>query len=138
MLPMFISEAKFTNEFFTVEDTEVVQGMKQLNIGIDIKKFANELRYSLAEIEDSMPYGTVTDPQGISLRTCDDFPSIIVVNDPNERPTWVKTEDVVVGKAASAANAELLGFKKPEDYVTYSNFDSDLSSFIESVISKFS
>ena len=122
---------KFNNKFFNLDTTEIAVGTNQLNITIDLKKFANELKYSLAEVAGSLPTGVVTEPQGISIKNCFEFPSMIVATDPSVRPTWVKTEDITVGKAASAANADLLGFKKPEDYVTYENINTDIGSYFD-------
>ena len=122
---------KFDNEFWNVEDTEVASGSKQLNISIDLKKFANVLKYSLAEVSGVMPSGVVTDPQGISVRTCDTYPSIIVAESSNTRPVWKDLKDITVGYAANATNADMFGFKKPEDFVTYTNINSDITSYFD-------
>ena len=122
---------KFDNEFFKVEDTEIAQGTKQLNISIDLKSFANVLRYTLAEVSGNLPSGVVTDPQGISIRTCDRFPSIIVAEDNNSRPSWKELKDITVGHAAEATNTEMFGYKRPEDFVTYKNINSDITSYFD-------
>lgn len=122
---------KFDNEFWNVEDTEVASGSKQLNISIDLKKFANVFKYSLAEVSGVMPSGVVTDPQGISVRTCDTYPSIIIAESSNTRPVWKDLKDITVGYAANATNADMFGFKKPEDFVTYTNINSDITSYFD-------
>ena len=122
---------KFTNEFFDIDDVEISQGTKQLNIGINLKKFANVLKYALAESSGTLPTGVVTDPEGISIRSCHEYPSTIIAEDGNSRPKWVKLENLTVGQAASAANANMLGFKRPEDFVTYDNINTDITSYFE-------
>ena len=122
---------KFDNEFWDVEDTEIAQGTKQLNIRIDLKRFANILKYSLAEISGAMPSGVVTDPQGISIRTCTRFPSIIVAEDNNSRPVWKDLKDITVGYAEKATNTDRLGMKTPEEFVTYENINTDITSYFD-------
>jgi hypothetical protein len=122
---------KFNNSFVNLDKTEVALGSTQLNITIDPKKLANELKYSFAEISGSLPTGVVVEPEGISIQKCLEYPSIIVATEPGERPKWVKAEELTVGKAASAANADLFGFKKPEDYVTYQNINTDITSYFD-------
>ena len=122
---------KFNNDFVNLEKTEVSLGSTQVNITIDLKKFAQALKYTFTEIAGALPRGVVTEPQGISVKNCHVYPSMIVATDGNSRPDWVSNEEITVGKAGSAANADMLGFKRPEEYVTYANISSDIASYFE-------
>ena len=74
---------KFNNDFVNLEKTEVSLGSTQVNITIDLKKFAQALKYTFTEIAGALPRGVVTEPQGISVKNCHVYPSMIVATDGN-------------------------------------------------------